>query len=406
MFNRAYVRGVQSALIQSNRLSYPNEKSAGETADYIADRLGELPLMDKEGSAVPVNQNITAKIASYLLDGDREFKKVGCVTSHRAKLASADDFAKLAHAQVVTLMKKAEGSNMEGGDKGNDEPTTAEGKMDEKNRPPGFAEDSLGKTEVDTKPGAVGKESDQPAGPSNTPSGSNSAEEQSRTASFNRMLRKLAEGSNMEGNDKGNQEPTTAEGKMDEKNRPAGYAVLPNAGDLGAMAALSSGSAIIGKEMPNPAGPSNSPSGTNSVIEHTNKAANAEYIELFKKTAKAVMPYLPASLSEDEKIAQIRILLPMSVEKKAEHIFALKTAAATPVAGTPGKTASGKRYDGRQANQRPKAAELGDLLQSMENHDGGDKKKNDGDDDADDKKTCDDKGKEKDASLLDRILSL
>ena len=141
MFNRAYVRGVQSALIQSNRLSYPNEKSAGETADYIADRLGELPLMDKEGSAVPVNQNITAKIASYLLDGDREFKKVGCVTSHRAKLASADDFAKLAHAQVVTLMKKAEGSNMEGGDKGNDEPTTAEGKMDEKNRPPGFAED-------------------------------------------------------------------------------------------------------------------------------------------------------------------------------------------------------------------------------------------------------------------------
>ena len=321
MFNRAYVRGVQSALIQSNRLSYPNEKSAGETADYIADRLGELPLMDKEGSAVPVNQNITAKIASYLLDGDREFKKVGCVTSHRAKLASADDFAKLAHAQVVTLMKKAEGSNMEGGDKGNDE-------------------------------------------------------------------------------------PTTAEGKMDEKNRPAGYAVLPNAGDLGAMAALSSGSAIIGKEMPNPAGPSNSPSGTNSVIEHTNKAANAEYIELFKKTAKAVMPYLPASLSEDEKIAQIRILLPMSVEKKAEHIFALKTAAATSVPATPGKTASGKRYDGRQANQRPKAAELGDLLQSMENHDGGDKKKNDGDDDADDKKKCDDKDKEKDASLLDRILSL
>jgi hypothetical protein len=257
---------------------------------------------------------------------------------------------------------------------------------------------------VDTKPGAVGKESDQPAGPSNTPSGSNSAEEQSRTASFNRMLRKLAEGSNMEGNDKGNDEPTTAEGKMDEKNRPAGYAVLPNAGDLGAMAALSSGSAIIGKEMPNPAGPSNSPSGTNSVIEHTNKAANAEYIELFKKTAKAVMPYLPASLSEDEKIAQIRILLPMSVEKKAEHIFALKTAAATPAAAAPGKTASGKRYDGRQANQRPKAAELGDLLQSMENHDGGDKKKNDGDDDDDKKKKCDDK--EKDASLLDRILSL
>ena len=61
---------------------------------------------------------------------------------------------------------------------------------------------------------------------------------------------------------------------------------------------------------------------------------------------------------------------------------------------------------GRQANQRPKAAELGDLLQSMENHDGGDKKKNDGDDDADDKKKCDDKDKEKDASLLDRILSL
>jgi hypothetical protein len=190
----------------------------------------------------------------------------------------------------------------------------------------------------------------------------------------------------MEGNDKGNDEPTTAEGKMDEKNRPAGYAVLPNTGDLGAMAALSSGSAIIGKEMPNPAGPSNSPSGTNSVIEHTNKAANAEYIELFKKTAKAVMPYLPASLSEDEKIAQIRILLPMSVEKKAEHIFALKTAAAAPASAAPGKTASGKRYDGRQANQRPKAAELGDLLQSMENHDGGDKKKNDGDDDDDKKK--------------------
>lgn len=329
MLGRSYVRGVQAGLINCGKLTYPNDKIASEVADRLADQFGEFPLY-KEGQELPVDERITAKIASMLLKVDPEFKKVGHITSPRPIINSMEQLQKMASDHAVDLMKKAEGSTIEGGDKGNDESTTAEGKMDDKNRPSGYAENSQGKTDVDTKPGVVGKEDAHPKGPSNSPSGSNSVEDQSRTASVLELLMKAAGGSNMEGGDKGNQEYTTAEGKMDEKNRPSGYAVLPSQGNPGAIPQMVSGAAVVGKETPHPNGPANTPGGTNSVIDQSKAASelDPEYVTLLKKTAEAVVKFLPSDMSPSDKLAQVKYLATLSNQKKAEHLHQLKTASA------------------------------------------------------------------------------
>lgn len=408
MFKSAYTRGVQNALISSGRISFPDGASAVKIAAYIADHVAFEPL---DGQVPPA---ATLKIATALIDASDWYRsQPGYKAASFYKVASMADLNKMAEFHAVDLMEKAaEGSTIEGGDKGNKEPTTGEGKMDLKERPEGYATDMLAKTDVDTKPGAVGKEEEHPNKPERSPSGDNSIKEQSRTASLQQMIQKMAEGSTILGGDKGNTEPTTAEGKMDMQHRPAGYAVFPGGqqGDLGEMMKLVGGPAVIGKEILNhPSGPSRSPSGTNSLIEHSQKAAAEDpFVAVFKKTAAEILPYLAPSLSENAKVAHIRACMGLTTEEKAHYIHGLtKTAADKTTPHLPpgargddynrhNADATHSRpgaYDGRTANQgSSKHAELPPFIQEKI-----DAKKNEGGEEKKDEKTV-----EKDEHKVDK----
>ena len=412
MFKQAYCRGVQTALIQGGHVAYPSGDDACKVADYVADHIQFEPL-----NGQPIPRQKTAEIADALIDASKWYaQQPGFKAASFNKLASVDDLAKLAHAHAMDVMQKAaEGSNIEGGDKGNKEPSNAEGKMDAAARPEGYAADSRGKTEVDTKPGAVGKEEPQPNAPSNSPGGDNSVVEQSRTASLGSLIAKLAEGSNFTGGDKGNATPTTAEGKMDAAARPAGYALLPSQGAQGAIAPLATGPAIVGREIPQPAKPGESPAGTNSVIQHSAKAAQDEaYMLLFKKTASEVNAFLPAGLSDDQKVAHVRACMGMTMEEKAHYVHGLQKEAADRTAPKPAPQPA--HYNGRDANQRPKTADEGGMppfiqakIDAKKEKDGeGDKKDGDKDHEktetkSEEKKEEEKKEDEKQASLRDYL---
>lgn len=401
MFKHAYVRGIQTALVNSGAAAFPDEGTANKVADYIADRV-DIDLSQ------PVAREVSHKVATDLVAASDWIKRQpGFKAAAWNKLATWDDVTKLADHHATQLMTKAaEGSTIEGGDKGNDEAQApaAETKMDAAQRPPGYAEGSRGKTDVDTRPGSVGKESPSPTPPKESDSGSNSVQEHSRTASLTlAQLFKQAQGSTILGGDKGNDEPTTAEGKMDAAQRPPGYAVLPSQGALGAMMDLVTGPAVIGRETAQPVQPGESPSGSNSVTAFSAKAAAVDpYIALFKKTAAEVHEYLPATYAEDAKIAAVRACMGLTTEEKAHYLHGLQKEAAVRVAAAPANTPPGSRgdgyaqhspeathsrpgaYDGRRGNQGTKSA--GDDLPPF-------MKKDDKDDDKDDKDDKDKGGK-------------
>lgn len=321
MFKHAYVRGIQTALVNSGRAAFPDEATASKVADYIADHVDIDPLA---GVAPAMTHRVAHElvVASNWAQNQPGFKAASF-----NKIATWEEVAQLADHHAVQLMTKAaEGSTIEGGDKGNTQGQSPAGetKMDAAQRPPGYAEDSRGKTDVNTAPGAVGHEAAQPNMPSVSPSGANSL---TRTASLADLFRKSAEGSTILGGDKGNDAMSSAEAKMDAAQRPAGYAVLPHQGALGAMMAQISGPAVIGRETAVSNKPGASVSGSNSLTEHSAKAAAEDpYITLFKKVATEVHPYLPNRLNENAKIAAVRACMGLTTEEKARYIHGLRTA--------------------------------------------------------------------------------
>lgn len=433
MFKHAYVRGIQTALVNSGHAVYPDEPTAHKVADYIADRV-EINLEHD------VPRAVGEKVATQLLEASEWFKRQPTFKAASwNKLATWEDVRALADRSAEQLMvKAAEGSTIEGGDKGNTQGESPQGetKMDAGQRPPGYAENSRGKTDVDTKPGAVGKEETQPNAPAETDHKPNSVEDQSKTSALRALFQKAAEGSTIMGGDKGNQEPTTGEGKMDLAARPAGYAVLPSQGALGEMMAHVKGPAVIGRETAQPNRPSETPSGSNSVTETSAKAASEDpFMVLFKKTAAEIHEFLPNEMNEASKIATVRACMGLTTQEKFHYITGLQKEAAERTAAAPAPVPPGSRtdmykqhspeathsrpgaYDGRGGNQGTKSAEDGGFPPFMKKDDEGKKdeggeKKDDGekknlppwlqgkkDDDGDKKK--DDDGDKKEASLRD-----
>ena len=390
-----------------------------KVADYIAEHVDIDPLQG-------VPQETTYKIATDVVAAsDWLARQPGIKAASFNKLATWEDVYVLADQSATDLMTKAaEGSTIEGGDKGNteDQSPAGETQMDASQRPPGYAEDSRGQTDVDTRPGAVGKEQENPNGPKETDSKDNSVQEHSRTASLANLFRKAAEGSTIMGGDKGNMEMSSAEAKMDASQRPPGYAVLPEQGALGAMMAQVAGPAVIGRETAQPNKPGESPSGSNSVTQTSAKAAAEDpYIALFKKVAAEVSTYLPHNYDENAKIAAIRACMGLTTEEKAYYLYGLQKQAADVTSGGAGGLPPGTRsnyyehnpdathsrpgaYDGRSANQGTKKAndeppfmkkKDEDEDEDEENDKGGmpafiqekiDAKKNDGDEKKDDDK--------------------
>lgn len=426
MFKHAYVRGIQTALINEGVAAFPDKATADKVADYIADRI-EVDLTQ------PVPKATTHKIAQDLVTASNYIaKQPGFKAASWNKIASWDEVSVLADQNAVSLMEKAaEGSTIEGGDKGNEEGQSPAGetKMDASQRPPGYAEDSRGKTDVDTRPGAVGKEQENPNGPKETDSKDNSVQEQSRTASATlASLFKAAEGSTIMGGDKGNKEMSSAEAKMDASQRPPGYAVLPSQGALGEMMKQVTGPAVIGRETAQPNKPAESPSGSNSVTQHSAKAAEEDpYIALFKKVAAEIHEYLPPTYGDDEKVAAVRACMGLTTREKAHYLQGLQKEAQLKVAAAPATVPPGSRtdgyaqhspeathsrpgaYDGRKGNQGTKSAE--DMPPFMKKDDEHEKKETKDEE----KKEHDDDGekknlppwmkeeKEKEASLRDHM---
>jgi hypothetical protein len=373
MFKHAYVRGIQTALVNSDHAKFPDEGTAHKVADYIADH-SEIDL--EKG----VSNEIDQKIASQVLEASEWFKRQpNFKAAGWNKLSSWEEVRQLADRSAEQLMvKAAEGSTIEGGDKGNEEGQSPAGetKMDSSQRPPGYAEDSRGKTEVDTRPGAVGKEETQPNAPKETDHKENSPNDQTKSSSLRALFQKAAEGSTIQGGDKGNKEMSSAEAKMDASQRPVGYAVLPTQGALGQMMAQAKGPAIVGRETPQPNKPAETPSGSNSVIQHSAKAASEDpYITLFKKVAAEINEYLPIDMAEDAKIASVRMCMGLTTEEKYHYLTGLQKEAAERVASEPATVPPGSRsdgykqhspeathsrpgaYDGRGGNQGTKTAE-------------------------------------------------
>lgn len=373
MFKHAYVRGIQTALVNSGHATFPDEGTAHKVADFIADRV-DIDL-DK---GVPAE--IDQKVATQILEASEWFKRQpNFKAASWNKLATGEDVRALADRSAEQLMvKAAEGSTIEGGDKGNEQGQSPAGetKMDSSQRPPGYAEDSRGKTEVDTRPGAVGKEETQPNAPKETDHKENSPNDQTKSSSLRALFQKAAEGSTIMGGDKGNAEMSSAEAKMDASQRPAGYAVLPSQGALGAMMAQVKGPAVVGRETPQPNKPAETPSGTNSVIQHSAKAAGEDpYITLFKKTAAEINEFLPPTMTEDAKIATVRLCMGLNTDEKFHYITGLQKEAAERTAAAPAEVPPGSRtdkyqqhspeatharpgaYDGRGGNQGTKTAE-------------------------------------------------
>ena len=367
LFKRAAARGVAYELVRQGVCAFPSKTAMDEAADAVADAQPAMPEMSPEGGHSPEElaqvANKLMEIAHALMEQagaaggappegappgaeptpppDPEAAKAAAYLS---KTASEADPESVAVNEAVACMEKAAGETKQsgalihGGDKGNSfDQAARDGEvaaLDKKNRPEGAYHHGQGKTELDTIQSLVGDMS-KAKGPANTPSGSNSLTEDvgKKHGSLDAELKKIA--NKLVGLHEGkSQNKLTDAAKydqiaaLDNKNRPEGtYHV-----GQGHTNFSESQDARIGVEIKHPKAPSNSPAGTNSVIQasqasHASKTSSEEdaFVLLFKKTAEDVGAYLPGSLSEDEKVAAISKMIGFDRDQRQSYITELHT---------------------------------------------------------------------------------
>jgi len=309
-----------------------------EAADAVADVAAPaMPEMSPEEGHAPED---IAAVANQLIElGHALQAQAGAggakMASELFKIAANVAYDAAASEAAVSCMDKAAfevkhgGSLMEGGDKGNtpsDAARTDEvAALDEKQRPQGTYQVAQGDTALDSSMGHVGDLKANPAAPKNSPAGSNSVtEDAKKAAALRELVQKHA--NKLVGLHDGKNENSPAEAakhdavaKLDQKQRPQGKYLVGQ----GNANFSEPQSARVGKEMPHPNGPKNSPAGTNSVIQASKSAAEQEeeaFVTLFKKTAADVGPYLPGKMSEDEKIAAIMRMIGFSHNERQAHL--------------------------------------------------------------------------------------
>ena len=368
IFKRAAVRGICHELIRTKRAAFPDQESADAASDAVADKAPEaqaMPEVSPEGGHSP--ETVVA-IANRLMEIAAELMKsvqggaeapaggapeaggpppdVGALAAKEGaeqlfKTAAAADYETVASDQAVALMDKAAeetkaaGNLITGGDKGNDAHQAAKltdvGALDQQQRPEGTYHHGAGKTEFHSEQGAIGDLAKHDKEPKETPPGSNSLTE-SKKAALNERIAKIA-GALIHGGDKHNTPAqaasTTEVGKLDQKQRPEGYAHVGqgNANFKEPQAAR------IGKEEKHPNGPSNTPAGTNSVIEASKAAGDLSaedqaYVAVFSKCAADVGAYLPTTMTDDTKVAAIRHMMGMDHDERQTYIDELVKSAA------------------------------------------------------------------------------
>lgn len=379
LFKRAAARGVAHELVRRGVIAFPSKEAMDEAADAVADSptAGPLPEMSHEGGHSPEElaavANKLMEIAHALMEqagasapgaggmppgmehegaapeGPPPDPEAAKAAMDLTKTAAEANYEDLAAAVAVSCMEKAAaevkeatgGALIQGGDKGNDASQAAQhgevAALDKKQRPEGAYHHGVGHTELETMQGHIGDLSKNPKGPANTPGGSNSVSKDSgsaKSAGLDAELKKIANKlvGLHDGKDK-NKLTDAAKidtvAKLDDKNRPQGTYLV----GVGNANFSEPQTHRIGVETPHPKAPKNSPSGTNSVIEASKTSEEDAFLVLFKKTAEDVGPYLPAALSDDEKVAAISKMIGFDHNGRQEYISALhaeKTASKAP----------------------------------------------------------------------------
>lgn len=363
LFKRAAVRGIAHELVRTGVCSFPSKLAMDGAADAVADApqgpAAAMPEMsppeghDPEQVAAVANKLI--EIAHELMQhasGGGEGAAPGLPpgapppeAEALSKESAASDYDTLAYNAAVECMDKAAAEVkqasglMHGGDAQNTPAAAVSAgsevaKLDAKQRPDGKYHDGRAKTQLDTQPGAIGDLSKNPVQPSNTVSGTNSV---NKNAAYEAIIAKYA-GALMKGGDKQNTPAAAAAAgnevaKLDNAQRPQGKYLVGQ----GKANFTTPAGAHIGIEEKQPVQPSNTVSGSNSIIAASKAASDLStdeqaYLELFQKTAADVGPHLPKTLSEEEKVAALQRMIPMSHEGRQAELDALYKAASMPPA--------------------------------------------------------------------------
>ena len=371
LFKRAAVRGIAHELVRRKMAQFPTKQALDEAADAVADHMPETgPEVSPEGGHSPETvvaiANRLMEIAQQLMaeasggapggaPGDEAPPMGGGPggpppppealaakegAEQLFKFAAESDYEAVASDVAVQLMDKAAaeqkqaGSLIQGGDKGNDQAqskkVTEMSALDLKNRPEGAYHHGAGKTELETNKGEIGDLEKHPNQPGASPSGSNSVTEGvgKKAAALSEVVQKFA-GSLIQGGDKKNTFEAAAKvteiGKLDQKNRPEGYAHVGQ----GNTNFSEPQTARIGLEKKPDVMPHNTPSGTNSVIQASKTSEDMSdedkaYLAVFSKCAEDVGQYLPPKMTEETKIAAIRHMMGMDHDERQMYITTLE----------------------------------------------------------------------------------
>lgn len=348
LFKRASVRGMAHELVRQNVVTFPSKLAMDEAADAVADA---MPLPEMSGDQGHDPESV-AQVAQKLMDIANALMAQAGLENHEGAPAGAPPVPKdnagpeaaeaakeaayliksaaytpvdvLASDAAVAVMEKAAaetkmaepmGALMQGGDKQNTPAEAAKSDsvaaLDKKQRPEGYAHHGVGNTEMDTSKGELGHQGAPTVSPSNSPSGTNSVNSESKAAALRAQLKQAA--STLVGvaspastkNKETDAAKSDSVAQLDLKNRPMGaYHVGQGNANIGEDEA-----ARVGKEQKHPMAPSNSPSGTNSVIQASKLSADEAFMVLFDKCAADVGPYLPPSFSDEQKVAAIKAMI-------------------------------------------------------------------------------------------------
>lgn len=376
LFKRAAVRGMAHELVRRNVVNFPSKVAMDEAADAVADA-SPMPEMAEEGGHSPED---VAAIAQKLIEIGHALQAEAGIGAHPGappgappmpmdapgggppppeaveaskaaayllKEASYTPVEDLASNAAVSCMEKAaeeertkianpSGALMHGGDKQNTHAAAAKNDsvaaLDLKQRPENAYAGAMGHTALDTSKGELGHQGAPTVHPSNSPSGGNSVTaDASKSAALMGLRAQLKQAaSTLIGvasstpNSEANAAKNDSVAVLDLKNRPAGaYHVGQGKTNINEDEA-----ARIGKEQKHPHQPSNSPSGTNSVMAASKLSADEAFTILFDKCAEDVLTALPATYSDEQKVAAVKAMMGLDRDGRQAYITeAHKTAA-------------------------------------------------------------------------------
>lgn len=342
LFKRAFVRGLNVELVRRGVAQYPSKEASDYAADFIADNSG---MADPYTNPDQITEKVAEQLCTNLVEASQHLCKEAGNQYSPVFTKTAQDTApvEVAGSDAWALMEKAAaetGSLMEGGDNTNDLPAAtgnAEAALEQTQRPENYAnlgEQGVGGYERKGE-GNVGTEEAHPEKPKATEEGTNSPiENTNKHGSLADIVAKISKkaadtGQLMDPGKETNDLPAAtgnAEAALEQKNRPENYANKGEDG-VGRSDMVPSKDENVGREKKHPEAPTATDSGkTNAPLEHIQGSKNAAFEVLFKEASKDLVPYLPAEMEDEQKVAHVRTMLGMDTGQRASYLHDLYSA--------------------------------------------------------------------------------